>query len=144
MFVLRGSAQQFFVQALLSEVPHRFSFLHGTGPALIEVLRPAFSLASDAFLFVVMMLFSRALRGAQEEARLAERGRHGPGRACGHEPSEEMKNEDSAEASCQRKARLWPGKSLNTETRECRHGCGMATDQQQHQKPRRKQTEEKR
>ena len=144
MFVLRGSARQFLIQSPLRDLPHRFGFFHGAGPALIEILSPAFSLMADALVFLVIMRFSGVLRGAEQDARSTDRARRGPGHASGHEPSEEMKNENSAEAPCQGDARLLPGESLDTETRERQHDCGMASHQQQNQQPRRKQTEEKR
>src|SRR5216117_3956029 len=90
------------------------------------------------------MRFRAVLRRAEQDARSADLGRQGPGHASGHEPSEEIKNKNSPKAHCQGYARLLPGESLNTETRKRRHGCGMATHQQQKQKPRRKQTEKKR
>ena len=144
LFVLRESARQFLIQSPLRDFPHRFGLFHDAGPALIEILSPAFSLVADTFVFLVIMGFRGVLRGTEQNARSADCSRHGPGRASGHKPSEGMKNENSAEAPCQGDARLLPGESLDTETRERQHDCGMASHQQQNQQPRRKQTEEKR
>src|SRR5436190_20960959 len=105
----------------------------------MEVFGPDFGVVSDAFARLEMASLSGLSAVIEQRPRLADGSGQGQGRRTGHEPAEDVKNKNSAEAGDEGDADLLPGERLETEILEQWNGDSMSGDEQQDQQPGSKQ-----
>jgi hypothetical protein len=64
----------------------------------MENFAPDFGLVADAFAFLVMASFRGFSEVIEQRPRLVDGSGQGPSGRTGHEPAEDMKNKNSADA----------------------------------------------